>query len=413
MVDAFRRRGHEVRVLASAPRTPVPQVPDVLRRFQLAEEGNWSANDPWSHPMGARLRDARSRLVNAHNIHVLTTALEEFEPDVLYLCNLIGLGGLALVACLNYLRVPWVWQLGDNVPGTLCGMWDGTFPALAEEFSRQIQGHYIVVSQQLVQQIGASGVILQGEVEVIPNWIVGDRPPGRSSFYRGGTLRIMSAGQVSRHKGIDIIIEAAARLRAAGFHDFVLDIYGKIYSQDFADAIRRHDLGGHVTLMGVRTQAELMALYGRYDVFAFPTMEREPFGLVPLEAAARGCVPIITRRCGIAEWLVHGVHCLKCARTPEAFTAMFRAILEGPILLEPIARRAEAAAWRDFHIDAILPRVERKLAAAARQSRGGGGTPDEAYRMARLAEQLTQVFLQESTCVRVEGAGDPRPIGLL
>jgi hypothetical protein len=161
--------------------------------------------------------------------------------------------------------------------------------------------------------------------------------------------------------------------------------------------------------MGVRTQAELMALYGRYDVFAFPTMEREPFGLVPLEAAARGCVPIITRRCGIAEWLVHGVHCLKCARTPEAFTAMFRAILEGPILLEPIARRAEAAAWRDFHIDAILPRVERKLAAAARQSRGGGGTPDEAYRMARLAEQLTQVLIEETPSNGGPGPDRRRP----
>jgi glycogen synthase len=412
MVDAFRRRGHDVRVLASAPRTPVPEVPGVLRRFQLAEEWNWSADDPWSHPLGARLRDARSRFVNASNIHVLTTALEEFEPDVLYLCNLIGLGGLALIACLNHLGVPWVWQLGDNVPGTLCGMSDGTFPALADEFSRLIRGHYIVVSQQLIQQIKASGVTLQGEVEVIPNWIVGDRPPARSSFYRGGTLRIMSAGQVSRHKGIEIIIEAAARLRDAGFRDFVLDIYGKIYSQDFADAIRRHDLGGHVTLLGVRTQAELMSLYGQYDVFTFPTMEREPFGLVPLEAAARGCVPIITRRCGIAEWLVHGVHCLKSARTPEAFTEVFRAILEGRIALEPIARRAEAAAWRDFHIDAILPRIERKLATAARQSRDGGGTAAEAYRMARLAEQLTQALIEESLGAQGKVPIDPTDVKL-
>jgi glycosyltransferase involved in cell wall biosynthesis len=348
--------------------------------------------------MGARLRDAESRFVNAFNVHVLTTALEEFQPDVVYLCNLIGLGGLALVACLKYLKVPWVWQLGDNVPGTLCGNAAETFPALAGEFSRQIQGHFIVVSQQLNQQIKASGVTLQGEVEVIPNWIIGDRPPGRSTFYRGGTLRIMSAGQVSHHKGIEIIIEAAAQLRDAGYHDFVMDLYGKIYSDHFADAIRKHDLGGHVTLMGVRTQQELMDLYGDYDVLTFPTEEREPFGLVPLEAAARGCVPVITRRCGIAEWLVHGVHCLKAARTPGAFAHVFRTILEGRIALEPIARRAEAAAWRDFHIDAILPRIEGKLAAAARQSRDGGGTPAEAYRMARLAEQLARVLIQESLC---------------
>jgi glycosyltransferase involved in cell wall biosynthesis len=127
-------------------------------------------------------------------------------------------------------------------------------------------------------------------------------------------------------------------------------------------------------------------------------MGREPFGLVPLEAAARGRVPVISQRCGIAEWLVHGVHCLKVERTADAFARTFRSILEGEIALEPIARRAEAAAWRDFHVDAILPRIERTLAAAARQSRDGGGTSAEAYRMARLAEQLAQAFIQESFC---------------
>ena len=97
----------------------------------------------------------------------------------------------------------------------------------------------------------------------------------------------------------------------------------------------------------------------------------------------------------MAEWLVHNVHCLKAARTAEAFAEVFISILEGRIDLEPIARKAEITAWRDFHLSAILPRIETKLAAAARQSRAGAGTADEAYRMARMAEQLTQVLLQE------------------
>jgi glycosyltransferase involved in cell wall biosynthesis len=316
-----------------------------------------------------------------------------------YIGNLIGRGGLGLIGCLQHLKIPWVWQLGDNVPGILCGTSRGTYRALAAEFSRQVRGHYIVVSQQLVHQIASHGVTLQGDVEIIPNWIVGERPPPRTSFYRGGTLRIMSAGQVARHKGIDTIIEAAARLRDAGHGNFVMDVYGKIYSPLFGDLIRKFDLAEHVTLKGVRPQPEIMRLYSDYDVFAFPTMEREPFGLVPLEAAGRGCVPVITQRSGIAEWLVHGVHCLKAARNPAAFAGIFQAVLEGRIDLRPIARRAQVTAWRDFHIDAILPRTERKLAAAARQSRAGAGTVAEVYRMARLAEQLAQVLYQEQQAV--------------
>jgi glycosyltransferase involved in cell wall biosynthesis len=342
----------------------------VRRQFQLAEEFNWSAHDLWFHPVGQRLRDARSRQVNAFNVHVLTTVLEEFGPDVVYVCNLIGLGWLALIACLQFLKVPWVWQLGDNVPGTLCGSPRGTYGVLAAEFSRQIEGRYIVVSRQLIEQIKAQGVTLRGEVELLPAWVVGERPASRRSFYRGGTLRIMSVGQVAWHKGIDILIESAARLRDSGCIRFVMDIYGKVYSPDFADAIRRLALENHVRLMGVRPQPEIMDLYGDYDVFAFPTMEREPFGVVPLEAATRGCVPVITRRCGIAEWLVHGVHCLKAVRTAESFAGLFRAIVDGGIALEPIARRAMEAAWRDFHI-----------------------------RMAQIAEQLTQVLYQEQAAV--------------
>jgi glycosyltransferase involved in cell wall biosynthesis len=399
VVDALRGRGHDVCVLTAAARAPVPEARGVLRRFRLVEEAYWNPDDLWFHPLGRRLRDAESRFVNAFNVHVLTTALDEFRPDVVYVCSLIGLGGLALIACLQYLGVPWVWQLGDNVPGVLCRTIDSAYPILAAEFSRRITGHYIAVSQQLIEQIRRSGVILRGDVEVIPNWIVGERPPARTSFYRGGTLRILSAGQVARHKGIDTLILAAARLRDWGRTDFVVDIYGKAYSDEFAASIRRLDLAGQVALKGYRPQAEVLALYGQYDLLAFPSLEREPFGLVPLEAAGRGCVPVVAQCCGIAEWMVHGVHCLRAARTPEAFAQVFRSVMDGQINLGPIARRGEATAWRDFHLDAILPRIERTLATAAARARppqARAGTAADAYRMARIAEQLTQVFLQES-----------------
>lgn len=230
MVDGLRRRGHEVAVLAGLPRMPVSDPSHVWRRFQLVEESNWYTHDPWHHPLGQRIRDARSRQINAYNVHVMLQALDEFGPDVVYICNLVGLGGLGLLACLNYLKVPWVWQLGDNVPGLLCGDSSGYFPALAGEFSRQSHGFYIAVSRQLILQIAKSGVTLDGDVTVIPNWIVGDRSEPRTRYYRGGRLRIMSAGQVARHKGSDTLIEAAAQLRSQGKDDFQLDFYGRVSS---------------------------------------------------------------------------------------------------------------------------------------------------------------------------------------
>jgi glycogen(starch) synthase len=397
MVHALREQGHDVLVATAAPRHPVPTVDRVRRVFRLVDE--WNPNSMGTERLLLELKSAESRLVNAYNVHALTGLLEEFAPDVAFVSNLVGLGGLGLMACLQYLKVPWVWHLGDCVPRLLCSkfwIYDRVIPGLADELSRRMQGHFILVSQQLREEIESSGIRLGGDVEVIPYWIAGGRPAARTSYGPQGPLRIMSAGYVSREKGIDLLIEAAGRLRALGLDDFALDVYGQVEDPYFAYLIRELDLAAHVRLMGVRPHGELLELYGQYDVFAFPTRDREPFGLVPLEAAARGCVPLITRRCGIAEWLVHGVHCLKVERSSESYASVLGAILEGEIALEPIARRGVAAAWRDFHIDAILPRIERTLAAAARQSRAGAGTAAEAYRMARVAEQLTQVLILDS-----------------
>jgi glycosyltransferase involved in cell wall biosynthesis len=395
VVDSLQARGHDVQVLTAQPRHAVAPAPGVHRRFKLIDEWNPQVALK-STPMAKSLDEIESRYVNSFNVHVLTTALEEFRPDVVYVCNIVGIGGLGLMACLQYIGVPWVWQLGDNVPNILCSKQYQVRPRLAEEFARLIEGHFIVVSQQLRNEIEAAGIRLNGRVELLPYWITGARPPSRTSYYQGGHLRIMSAGQVARHKGIDILIESASKLRESGFDDFSVDIYGKDTEHCFSYLIRKLGMERHVTMMGMRPQSEVLGLYGGYDVFAFPTWAREPFGMVPLEAAARGCVPVISRSCGIAEWLVHGVHCLKAERTADSFARVFADIIRDKIMLEPLARRAEILAWRDFHIDAVLPRIERLLVEAARKPRGRAGTPAGAYQMARMAEQLAQALVQEA-----------------
>jgi glycosyltransferase involved in cell wall biosynthesis len=404
LVDALRARGHEVLVASAAPRHPVPSLDHVhVRRvFRLVDE--WNVNGIGNDRFVQELRSAESRLINAVNIHALTSLLGEFGPDVVFVHNLIGLGGLGLMACLQFLDIPWVWQLGDCVPRDLCSklwVYDQVIPTLAEQFSRRLNGYYIVVSQQLRDEIESAGIVLSGTVEVIPNGITGVQGEPRRTFYRDGSgpLRIISAGQVSREKGIHLLIQAAGQLRDAGYPNFSVEIFGPIDDPSFGCLIRELGLVEQVRLMGIRPHREVRDAYGRYDVLAFPTHHREPFGLVPLEAAARGCVPLITRRCGVAEWLVHGVHCLKVDRSAEGFAAAFRSIMDGQVELEPIARRGEAAVWRDFHLDALLPRIESVLAAAAArplQARARAGTVAEVYRMARMAEQLTHVLIQEA-----------------
>jgi glycosyltransferase involved in cell wall biosynthesis len=396
VVDALRGRGHDVQVLTSAPSVPVPPVPHVHSLLHYTDV--WDEN--WLRQMGPlyrRLAHVRSNFIDAPNVHALLGLVRSFRPDVAYLHNLLGLGGLGLLSSLKHVGLPWVWQIGDAVPNHLCCLESRPVPYLVEAYNRQVRGHYLACSRRVVEEIEACGLRIRDQVELLPNWVHGVPAPPREAYYEGGVLRIVTAGQVNRAKGIDVLIEAAARLREWGHENFTLDIYGRVTDPAFqGEGIGRLGLQDHVRLAGLRTQAELAEIFDRCDVFAFPTHKREPFGCAPLEAAARGCVPVISDDCGVAEWLVHGVHCLKAERTADAFARVVADVLRGAVRLGPLGRRIAAVVRRDFHLDALLPRIERALADGARRPRDGTGTPAEAYHLALLAERTAQALVRES-----------------
>jgi glycogen(starch) synthase len=69
----------------------------------------------------------------------------------------------------------------------------------------------------------------------------------------------------------------------------------------------------------------MLLLFGQYEVLLFPTWEREPFGFTVGEAAAAGCVSIMTAGIGASEWFISDIECMKIARTADALaSAMYR-----------------------------------------------------------------------------------------
>jgi glycogen synthase len=399
VVDALRARGHEVRVVTSAPRKPVPAEEHVARKLQLSEV--W--NDYMFHhssPVISHLIESESNLVNAFNVHALSREIEDFQPDVAYVWMIVGIGGLALMATLQHLGVPWLWHLMDDVPLELCKLGGQRVATLLNEVDRQLDGRFLACSRQLVDEIEAGGVRLRPVVEIVPNWVLGQAPPERTRFYEPGTedtLRIVAAGQINRNKGADMIIETASRLRDRGYEGFEIEFFGNVDDAYFPTLVKAREVQDFVIFRGFLPQAELVRLYCDRDVFCFPTWPREPFAFAPLEAAWRGCVPLMSQLCGNAEWFVSGVHCLKADRTPDAFADSIAAILDGTTSLGSIARRGASVIGRDFHLDVQVVKIERALDRASRSVRVSKiGSSSEAYRMALLAEKLTKVLVQES-----------------
>jgi glycogen synthase len=399
--EALNRAGHHVTVLTSKSAALETSDRDVRAELELAPVYQFQRFQALPEPAQRHLISA-ANFVHLGNVRVLADTLEEVEPDVVYLWNLFGLGGLGVLGCLGHAGVPWVWHLMDAVPLFLCSLSapdiaaERRFETLASEFGHVASGDYIACSQRVEQEIRGAGVQLSGDVHLIPNWIAGGVPPPRETFFSGGDLRIVTAGQLGEHKGTHIVIETAARLRDRGYVNFTIDIFGLGDEWPFRALAHRYGVEQFVHFREPLGQQQLVDSYASYDVFLFPTWPREPFGFAPLEAASRGCVAVVSANCGIAEWLVHGVHCLKATRDADAFADVVAEILDGHVPLEQFARRAQQIVVRDFSIGAALPAIERVLRRAAERRHDARGAASDFYPIARFAEGLMTVLLEEA-----------------
>jgi glycosyltransferase involved in cell wall biosynthesis len=394
VTDALRARGHHVDVLTSVAGHNVVPEPHVHRRLHLTEIYD-AERMAASSALTRLLCEADSYFVNPGNVFALTSRIEEFGPDVVYLWNLIGVGGLGLVGAVHHLGLPWVWHLMDAVPGYLCSFRGRPIDAVVREFGRQLHGRFLACSQRVVDEIESKGVPLPGRVDLVPNWVRGPFPALRRRWYDGGHLRIVTAGQVGEHKGSHILIEAAHLLRQRGHTNFSVDVYGSVQDASFQALINRLGLRDTVSLRGFQPVAELVERYRDHDVFAFPTWAREPNAFAPIEAGIAGCVPVISSDCGNAEWLVDGVHCLKAERTPQAFADRLEEVIKGVVDLAPIGRRLRSL-LEDFKIEALLPQIEGALADEARRRGRSSGTVEDVHLMAGLAETLIHLSIEEN-----------------
>ncbi len=110
-------------------------------------------------------------------------------------------------------------------------------------------------------------------------------------------------GQIVRGKGLDLLIDAVARIPAA-----TLVIAGAGSGLDAERRrIARLGLGGRIEVLGAIAPSDVRAVYDRVRVVAVPSRWPEPFGMIGVEAMRRGRVVVGARHGGIPEWLDDGV----------------------------------------------------------------------------------------------------------
>ena len=121
---------------------------------------------------------------------------------------------------------------------------------------------------------------------------------------------ILAVGRLVEKKGFDVLIAACAVLRERDI-DFNCSIIGDgDLKSRLLDAVRRHGLDDHVTLLGSRAQSELIAHFREAAVMAAPCVvggdgDRDGLPTVLLEAMALGTPCVSTSVTGIPELVRH------------------------------------------------------------------------------------------------------------
>ena len=373
VVPALQRRGHDVQVLtarvASITALRDAGVQRELRRVvDASEKPNGSRRSGAGRAL-AFYRQTHSRL----SATVVRRTIQRLSPDVVYVWNLSGIGLVSVLRALLHQNTPTVFHLHSywwqyiNSPQTrfsrvraswLKRLLIGPVPPL--RFSS-----FIAASDALKHEYVRVGCP-EDRIEVIgcgidPRLLRGEPPTSRSRR----TPTVMYAGRLCAEKGVTVALEAIDVLVNGERRRVRFRVYGEgdpSYCDQMRDYVRERRLEDVVTFAGQVDRHELVGAYDSADVLVVPSLWEEPFGLVAVEAMARG-VPVVASNVGGLRQVVRdGVDgYLVEPGAAGALAGAVERLLGSPSRREAMGRAGYHAVRERFDIEACVDRIEHHL----------------------------------------------------
>ncbi len=176
---------------------------------------------------------------------------------------------------------------------------------------------------------------------------------------------VLSVGSIQPFKGFDFIIESLGLLPAPSRPTLRL-VANAEAATERAYLERLAMRLGVKLLIDVRLDEETLARRYREAALVVYAPYYEPFGLVPLEAAASGVAVVGVAEGGVKESILHEVTGLLAERNQEQFAGAVALLLQQPRLRETYGQQGREWVLREWTWDRAVDRVEEQLARAVR-----------------------------------------------
>lgn len=124
--------------------------------------------------------------------------------------------------------------------------------------------------------------------------------PGSAAAPTARDRNLVFVGRLVSDKGCDLVIATVAALAAQGLPADLTIIGGGPEEPALRAQAERLGVVDRITWLGAQPPERVAAELARHHVLVTPSRWAEPFGVVPLEALACGCVPVVTSGGGMA-----------------------------------------------------------------------------------------------------------------
>jgi len=170
---------------------------------------------------------------------------------------------------------------------------------------------------------------------------------------------VLFVGQVVRGKGLDLMLKALSCLNG----EWQATIVGDGNHLDACKALaKRLGISLRVNFTGWIQHHELDLYYRSARLLVVPSRWPEPFGMVGIEAMARGRPVVAFNTGGISDWLDHNTTglLLPPADIP-AMTSAIQRLLDDPLLAGEMGRAGVRHAQRTFSHQAYLDQIKQQM----------------------------------------------------
>jgi glycogen synthase len=376
IVDALRRRGHQVTVMTGWRGLRRPQVQSGVARLLQVR-----------FPFDPPYHNGATRLAwYLWNLLVLRRMVRRLKPDVIHVFSATGLGPFTL----NWLHsqpVPVVHEVGDVMlsEASSADIWAGLRlyynprslvkriikVALLKLVAPRLMskpvdlGNSYFRSKYLKRQLAQAGIKVGDSPIIYHGLRLADLVPRDE---KGCSAGILFSGRLTPEKGAHVFLEALSQLKNSPVmkHQRITMI-GPFPDQGYYQKLRElaSRLGPHLSVhfAGKLSRPDALQLMREHSIFVFPVIGSEGFGVVVLEALASGLAVVATGAGGSAELLENGENCLVVPKNdPRALAISLERLVADESLRRRISRGGiESAKHFDFEssVDLIEEHLQR------------------------------------------------------